>query len=133
MIAAHRWTPARLVGVIGYAVIGVCLVVLFVSDFRQDQFDAKRATDIAAARAETVHCIQKVLDTQLQDTGTLREAAKVRNDADYEVKRLAIDEQRPLSDPAVIGAWRTYRDAHRAYNKALQANPVPDVEKECGS
>lgn len=132
MVKHSAWNPRRVVGVIAYAVLGISIVILFVSDYQQDKFDASRAADIAAARAETVHCIQSVLDTQLTGTDALRESSKARNDADFEVKRLAIAVGLPLSDPRVVAAWVAYRDAHAAYNEALSDNPVPDVEKVCG-
>lgn len=122
------WTPSRIIGVIAYGIIGICLVVLFISDARQDQFDARRSADIAAARAETVHCIQKVLDKQLKGTDTLREASKIRADADYEIKRLAIAEGIPLSDWRVREAWDKYAQAHTRYNQSLKQNPLPDIE-----
>lgn len=131
MVTSH-WTPRRAVGVIAYAVVGVSLVILFYSDAQQDAFDARRTADIAAARAETVHCIQDVLDTQFTGTDALREAAARRENADHEVKRLAIDVGLPLSDPRVKKAWEQYHEAHVAFGKALTRNPSPDVEKECG-
>lgn len=127
---AIRFNTSR-IWAIGYLVVVLGLVSLFVSDSRQDEFDKRRGADIAQGKAETLQCMEKVFTTYLTGTAELREASRLRDQADYKVKELAIDKQLPLSDPRVQRAWAEYRDAADVLTAERRDNPPPNYRKIC--
>jgi hypothetical protein len=76
----HLWTPSRIVSVIAYAVLGICIIVLFASDARQDEFDAQRGREIAAANEKTVKCLVKALSEDASQTKELRGVSSMRDE-----------------------------------------------------
>jgi hypothetical protein len=129
---------------IGYGIVVAGMVVLFYQDARQDAFDARRADDISAAKAETIDCVVKVLTETNNVTRETREAAQQRDDALVgskralrELIRLRVVEQTP-DGPAVqqaadqyIHQTRKFIEASELLNQSRRDNPVPDPNKVC--
>lgn len=139
----HWWSPRAVVAVISYLVIGICLVVLFVQNQRQDAFDARRASDIAAAQARTVKCVVKAIRDDAAQTKALRDVARMR-DQDLAA---AIRAMVALVDIRVLGGVNQntattqaaeqfivqanhFLEQSQTLDEARDANPVP--EKICG-
>jgi hypothetical protein len=139
----HKWTPSRIVGVIAYAVIGVSIVVLFISDARQDAFDDRRTADISAANAQTIKCVVKAMQESAEQTKELRDVSSMR-DADLEatvramivmVEERVVDgeHQNEATDQAArqfITQGTNFLDESEALREARKQNQVP--KEICG-
>lgn len=109
------WTPSRVVGVIAYAVVGISLVVLFISDARQDEFDARRDADIAAANAATVKCVVKAIRADAGQTKELRDATQLKDDE----LTLAMQALIPIVQFRVIEGGNTSEQVVEAANQFI--------------
>ena len=141
------WTPRRVAGLIAYAVIGVGMLILFISDAQQDRIDAKRPAEIAAAVNEaqdkTIRCVVKALRADASQTKDLREVVQ-RKDEDL---AFAIEAMVVLVRDRVLGLNATspairqageqfitqaenFLDESDKVTTAREQNPVPN--KICG-
>lgn len=137
------WTPARTVGVIAFAVIGICIVILFAQNARQDAFDARRPADIQAAQDRTIRCLAKALRNDAEQTKDLREAAQLRDDdlvfameALVVMVRLRVlvgvhmTEETTQAARQFINKAGDFLSESERVEEARERNPVPD--KICG-
>lgn len=134
------WTPHRVVAVIAYAIVGVCLIILFVQNARQSAFDDRRAADIAAANAETVKCVVKAIRADATQTKELRRVAQMRdNDLVASVKAMMALVQVRVLDGVDRNAQtvqagnqflvqgQNFVDQSEKLDQAREENKVPDT------
>jgi hypothetical protein len=129
---------------VGFLFLSAGMVYLTISDARQDEFDKQRDVAIREAKAETVACVNNVLDEYFNGTQDLREAAQTRDDALVAslkamvivVNGRVIDQQgssRAIQQAAeqYIHQTRKFLTASQMLNKSRSENPVPDLNKAC--
>lgn len=137
MVKRPTFTPGKLVGIIAYAVLGAGILILFVSDAKQD-------VAVREAKASTVTCIKNVLDVSNKSAVERAEAAADRDEslvaskrALRELIRLRVIEQvkdsvavRQAADQYMIQTQR-FIEASERLKMARANHPVPDVEDLC--
>jgi hypothetical protein len=140
----HTRITLNLIIAVGFLFLSAGMVYLTISDARQDEFDKQRDVAIREAKAETVACVNNVLETYFTGTQDLREAAQTRDDAlvaSLKAMVIVVDgrvvEQQGNSEAIQQGAdqfivqVRRFVAASSVLNQSRKENPVPDLNKAC--
>lgn len=138
----RRWLTTPRIWAVGYLVVVLGMVSLFYSDAQQDAFDKKRGAEIAAAKAETIDCVFRVLHKDSESTQARAKAASQSDMALRQSKR-AMGRLVELwvlegvtSGPEVtqaaeqyVAQTRKFIKASRSLQTAREDNPPPDASQ----
>lgn len=126
---------------IGYTIVVIGLVALFLLDAQQDR---ELRTTRADAKASTIRCIKNIIDVSNDSTTARAKAAQTRDDALVgskkalrELIRLRVIEQQADGEQVRQAAQQylvqtqKFIEASAALDKARKDNPVPNIEELC--